>query len=221
MKLKRPTLFSVALLALFIGGLALVFNAIQLWMSRALITNVSSAYHDATPQILDNLQNANTEALTQQQLQDIINTAIKRVLDSSTQEKKPGLTFELLDCKLAVDWSYTGWLGKVTGGDINVCDVGAVVAAGIFACKAKKPAEFAQCVRAQLEAVKKAATAAKEAYKRAAAEKDANERERAAGERRAAAREAEILGRSATGERDALAREGEVGRGRAMGRGIR
>ena len=134
-----------------------------LWINNGPATKVSSLYDGATSQILDDLQNylkANTQAaLTQQQLEDIINAAVTKTIETTAKETNSGLSFEVLTGKLKIERSYTGSLGKLTLGEINIYKVSGVVASTAFARKELVDrAEFSACVKEALGKVKKIVT---------------------------------------------------------------
>jgi hypothetical protein len=203
MKLRTLAFVSLAGAALAsIVGLVFVsivgFIAVNLSMSTATIAKVSSLYDDAAPQIFDNLQNSNIEGLTQQQLESIISAAVKKAIDD--EETNSGLTFEVLTCKLTVEWSYAGSWGKLTAGEINLCKVTAVVTASVLACK---KFEFLPCAKAQLNRVERAVIREVSASRLVSIS--------AVAAQRAAEREADFLKRLGEGDPEAL-RELESGR---------
>jgi len=127
------------------GAFSAVRNLFRV-VRRGTDLKVSSLYGEATPQILNAL-NA-PEALTQQQLESIINAAVKKAIESAAKEEGSGITFEALTGKLKVDLSYTTAFAKVIPGEVNVYEISAAVAAGVIACK-DQPG-FIECAKAAL-----------------------------------------------------------------------
>jgi hypothetical protein len=122
-------------------------------------TKVSSLYDGATSQILDDLQNylnANTQtALTQQRLEGMINAAVTKIIETTAKETNSGLSFEMLTGRLKIERSYTGSLGRVTAGEINIYKVSGAVASAVYVCKELVDrAQFNACVKEALGKVK-------------------------------------------------------------------
>jgi hypothetical protein len=215
MKLK-VALVSVAGLAIVsIAGLARVSFGADVSTSSAIATKVLSWYDDATPQIVENLQNA-TEALTSQDQQQLANTYNAAVVASAAKEKDDRTarakneTFELrLPCVLKFEGKAEVGSITVSVSEIDFCKTSLIVAAIVYACK-KDQQKLAECietihriVKAHLEKEMKEAVA-EPAEKGPNAEEKADLKgaSRPPGEIRAADEEAARLEREIRGLKD-------------------
>jgi hypothetical protein len=127
---------------------------------------VASLFSRARPRILDHLK-PRIGKLTQADVEKTLSSDLTEVIEKAAGDPKSGITFEALTGKLKVESSMLLKGVKVTGGEVNVYKVTAVLAGGIVACAltknysenrketlTKKDKEMSRCIEAALAKVK-------------------------------------------------------------------
>jgi hypothetical protein len=103
----------------------------EVWAKE--IRTASGVYGEATPQILHDLETADTP--TREELERIINTEVTNAVQLAAKEPKSGITFEALNGTLKFDQSVTLGGLTVTGGEVNIYKVTGAVAATVYTCQ--------------------------------------------------------------------------------------
>jgi hypothetical protein len=126
--------------------LSLNDKGVQTGTSSAIMTKVMSWCGDATPQIVENLQNAKTEAFTSQEQQQLANIYYTATVngavasaknDNADKENSSGVAFEL-PCVLKIRGKAEVLGISLTAQPINVCETSMILATAALACKAKR-----------------------------------------------------------------------------------